>query len=69
MLEGYIMNEEICGELKYKWTRDTVMCYRRKGICKGCILKEILTSIDCNLKAVVIRLVREKGLFNEEDFD
>ena len=45
-----------------KWTQSAIDCYERHCACDGCIIKEIMTSQKCMMKAFVLELVRLYGI-------
>lgn len=48
------------------WTIAALECYERKMKCKGCFYHEHLSS-KCQMKATVLRIIREKGKPTQAD--
>lgn len=45
-----------------KWTKDTIYCYQRGCVCKGCEIGAMIESQMCDLKHTVIELVKRFGI-------
>ena len=44
-----------------RWTIDALTCYNRGCVCKGCPIKNLITSSKCKMKASVMELVKKIG--------
>ena len=53
-------------DLTQKWTKSAMGCYLRNCNCSGCYYNYLETNKHCNMKAIVLEMIRIHGKPSEE---